>query len=329
MAGKPEKSTMFYLKNNELGRMSDYSQFQLAGAFALSGDINTARSMFPGTVIPREVKRETGGNFNSSVRAKAIMLNSLAEVDPDHPSVPQLIRSLADEASEGSRWYTTQDNAFAFLALGKILRKQPPGKYTGAVKIDGADIGDFESGDKRFSDKDWGGKTVALNIEGTGNCYYYWTAFGIPVSPDIKEYDQELRVRRRYLDKEGKPIDYDQIHQGDMVIAEITARALMENLDNVIIADLLPAGFEIENPRLESRAGISWIKDGARPDYMDIRDDRMLLFVNLPRQQERKFHYALRAVTVGEFVLPAVSAEAMYDPAKSSVANSGSIRVVE
>ena len=62
---------------------------------------------------------------------------------------------------------------------------------------------------------------------------------------------------------------------------------------------------------------------------MDIRDDRMLLFVNLPRQQQRKFYYALRAVTVGDFILPPIAAEAMYDPAKSSVANSGRVKVVE
>jgi uncharacterized protein YfaS (alpha-2-macroglobulin family) len=325
LAGRPEKSTMFYLKNNELGRMSDYSQFQLAGAFALSGDINTARSLFPATVVPQEVKRETGGNLNSSTRAKAIMLNSLAEVDPDHPSVPKLIKSLADEASENNRWYTTQDNAFAFLALGKIMRKQPPGKYTGVARIDGTHLADFGTGDQRFDGKNWGGKEVSLSIQGTGVCYYYWTAFGIPTSPDIKEFDQELTVRRRYLDKDGHVINYDQFHQGDLVVAEITIKALTENLDNVIIADLLPAGFEIENPRLESRAGIPWIKSEFKPDYMDIRDDRMLLFVSLPLQKQKKLYYALRAVTVGEFVLPPVSAEAMYDPAKSSVANSGSL----
>ena len=329
MAGRPDKSTMFYLKNNELDNMSDYSQFQLAGAFALSGDINTARSLFPSTVTPQEVKRETGRNFNSSIRAKAIMLNSLAEADPDHPAVPKLIKSLADAAAKSNRWYTTQDNAFAFLALGKIMRKQPPGKYTGTVKLDGESYADFDSGDHQFSDKGWAGKKITLDVQGTGNCYYYWTAFGIPVSPDIKEFDQELMVRRRYLDKEGKAINYDQVQQGDMIIAQITAKALTEDMDNIIIADLLPAGFEIENPRLESRAGIPWIKGGTRPAYMDIRDDRMLLFVNLRRQRERKFHYALRAVTVGEFILPPVVAEAMYDPAKLSVANSGSVKVIQ
>ena len=329
MAGRPEKSVMLYLKNNELNRMSDYSQFQLAGAFALSGDINAARSLFPATVTPQEVMRESGRNFNSSVRAKAIMLNSLAEVDPDHPSVPKLIKSLADEAARANRWYTTQDNAFAFLALGKIMQKRPPGKYTGVVKIDGAEFGSFQSGDRQFKNKGWGGKTITLSVQGTGNCYYYWTAFGIPATPDVKEYDRELKVRRRYLSREGKAIKYDQIRQGDMIIAEITARALTENLDNVVISDLLPAGFEIENPRLESRAGIPWIQGGSRADYMDIRDDRMLLFTNLRRQKDKKFYYALRAVTVGEFVLPPVAAEAMYDPAKSSAANSGSVKVVQ
>ena len=329
-AGRPEKSTMLYLKNNELSKMSDYSQFQLAGAFALSGDITTARSLLPNTVTPQEVKRETGRNFNSSTRARAIMLDVLAEADPDHPSVPKLIKSLADAASKNRRWYTTQDNAFAFLALGKIMRKQQPGEYRGEAKIDGIRLADFDSEDHRFTDKDWSAKEVTLSIQGTGTCYYYWQAFGIPTSPDIREFDQELMVRRRYLDKEGQPIRYDQFRQGDMIVAEITAKALTEDLDNVIIADLLPAGFEIENPRLESRAGIPWIKETKyRPDYMDIRDDRMLLFASLPRQQERRFYYALRAVTVGEFILPPIAGEAMYDPAKSSVANSGSVKVIE
>jgi len=257
------------------------------------------------------------------------MLDALAEADPDHPSVPKLVKSLADAAAKSNRWYTTQENAFAFLALGKIMQKQPAGNYSGKIKIDGTALGDFDQKDKKFDGKDWGGKEVTINIDGTGTCYYYWKAFGIPISPDIEEFDQELMVRRRYLNKDGKPINYDRFQQGDMLIAEITIRATTEALDNVIIADLLPAGFEIENPRLESRAGIAWIKNTTRPDYMDIRDDRMLLFVNLPRQEQRKFYYALRAVTVGEFILPPVAAEAMYDPAKSSVANSGSVKVIE
>jgi len=330
-AGQPDKSTMLYLKDIELSRMSDYSGFQLAGAFALSGDLNTADSMIPKTVESREIRRESGNNFNSSIRADAIMLDVLAEVNPDHPLVPRLIERLAKSASENCRWYTTQENAFAFLALGKIFKRQPPGKFNGTVNINGTSLGNFSSSkDQRFTGNNWSGKEVSINVQGTGTCYYYWKAFGIQAEGEVKEFDQELVVKRKYLTSEGKLLDYNQFQQGDLVVAEITCKALTEDLDNVVIVDLLPAGFEIENPRLGSRAGIPWIKETEfRPDYMDIRDDRMILFVHLPKQKEIKFYYAIRVVNIGDFVLPAISAEAMYDPAKASVSSSGRIRVIQ
>ncbi|MGQ9608858.1 MAG: alpha-2-macroglobulin family protein [bacterium] len=328
MAGEPEKSTMIYLKNSELDRMSDYSQYQLAGAFAFIGDLNTARSLIPSTVQSREIKRESGGNFNSSIRAQAIMLSVLAEFDPDHPSVPKLIESLAKSASQNNRWYTTQENAFAFLALGKILKKQPPGKYTGTVSVNNTNIGNFSSGDYYFTGKDWGGKEINITVQGTGTCYYYWKAFGIPAERDIKEFDQELIVRRKHLNGDGKPVDYNNFQQGDLLVTEITIKSTAESLDNVVIVDLLPTGLEIENPRLGSRAGIPWIKAESSPDYMDIRDDRMIIFASIPRQKEVKFYYAVRVVTVGEFVLPSTTAEAMYDPAKISISSSGKVKVM-
>jgi len=330
LAGEPELSAMFYQKNNKLRSMTDFSQFQLAGAFALAGDMNTANSLLPRTITMQEVKRETGGNFNSSVRARAIMLAALADVDESHPSIPALVKSLTESGSKYNRWYTTQENAFAFLALGKILKKQISSQYKGVMTVDGRHFADFDSKDQRFKDKDWGGKEVVLTVEGDGACYYYWQASGILVHAQIEEVDKDLKVRRRYLDRDGNQLDYTNVHQGDVIVSEVKITALTENLENVVIADMLPAGFEIENPRLQSRAGVSWIGDkNYKPDYMDIRDDRLIIFGAFPRQKEQTFYYALRAVTQGDFILPPVTGEAMYAPSKSSVASSGNISVVE
>jgi len=131
------------------------------------------------------------------------------------------------------------------------------------------------------------------------------------------------------MDRWGHPLDYDNITQGDLVVAKITITATADNLDNVIITDMLPAGLEIENPRLGSRNVIKWIgKKSMVPDYMDIRDDRLNIYLNLRKGNAVQFYYTLRAVTAGRFVLPPVKGEAMYDPYKSSVANSGMIRVI-
>ena len=90
-AGHPDRGTMHYLKNRGAGGLSDYSYFQLAGAFALSGELETALSMLPVSVSPSSNGKdtenwETGGTFNSPIRAQAIMLNVLAEVN-QNPSV--------------------------------------------------------------------------------------------------------------------------------------------------------------------------------------------------------------------------------------------------
>ena len=332
-AGQPDRGTMHYLKNRGASGLSDYSHFQLAGAFALSGELETALSMLPVSVSPSFNGKgnpgwETGGTFNSPIRAQAIMLDVLAEVNENHPSIPMLVKNLSEAASDGNRWRTTQDNAFAFLALGKIMKKQADRNYSGTLKLNGEHFADFDATETRYTDAAWDGVRIQLNIEGEGSCYYYWSAFGIQRDSFIEEYERELQVRRRYFNKDGEELTGTFVH-GDLIVSEITVKALTANLENVVVVDMLPTGFEIENPRLESRAGIPWLKaQGFKPDYIDIRDDRLIFFGTFPRQRERKFYYALRAVTQGEFTLPPIAAEAMYDPTKSAVTGSMSIKVV-
>ena len=332
-AGQPDRGTMHYLKNRGASGLSDYSHFQLAGAFALSGELETALSMLPVSVSPNlndkdNAEWETGGTFNSPIRAQAIMLDVLAEVNENHPSIPMLVKNLSEAASDGNRWRTTQDNAFAFLALGKIMKKQADRDYSGTLELNGEHFADFDATETRYTDDAWDGNRVQLTVEGEGNCYYYWSAFGIRRDSFIEEYERELQVRRRYFNKDGEGLTGTFVH-GDLIVAEITVKALTANLENVVVVDMLPTGFEIENPRLESRAGIPWLKSqGFKPDYIDIRDDRLIFFGTFPRQRERKFYYALRAVTQGEFTLPPIAAEAMYDPTKSAVTGSMRIQVV-
>ncbi len=332
-AGQPDRGTMNYLKNRGLSGLSDYSHFQLAGAFALSGELETALSMLPVSVSLNvngkdNAEWETGGTLNSPIRAQAIMLDMLAEVNENHPSIPMLVKNLRDAASDGNRWTTTQDNAFAFLALGKIMKKQMDRNYTGTLKLNGEHFADFDATQVCYTDDAWDGVRVQLSVKGEGSCYYYWSAFGIQRGSFVEEYEREIQVRRRYFNKDGEDLTRQFVH-GDLIVAEITVKALTANLENVVVVDMLPTGFEIENPRLESRAGIPWLKEqDFKPDYLDIRDDRLIFFGTFPRQRERKFYYALRAVTQGEFTLPPIAAEAMYDAAKSTVTGSMRIEVV-
>ncbi|MDP8239616.1 MAG: alpha-2-macroglobulin [Candidatus Hatepunaea meridiana] len=331
LMNKPEKGTMHYLLDEWQNKMSSDSRALLAGAFALSGDISTAMTLLPTSFKPQDEPRERGGSFSSSIRTNAIILNVLSEVAPQHNGVPNLVNYLTKEISK-YRWLTTQEVAWALMGLGKILRIEGTPDYTGELYVNGKKKADFTTNPYTLSDSTLGGKEIKLALKGEGRCYYFWEARGIPVGQTFREEDKGIEVRRRYLNTNGKEIDLNKIKHGEMIVAEINIYSSQQKVENLIIDDRLPACFEIENPRLESRATLSWLpkdKDTLIPDYMDIRDERLLLFADIPKGQRLKYYYALRVVTRGSFTLPPIAAECMYDPTLRSVASSGVLEVVK
>jgi uncharacterized protein YfaS (alpha-2-macroglobulin family) len=110
-------------------------------------------------------------------------------------------------------------------------------------------------------------------------------------------------------------------------VADITLDPKGE-AENLVIEDLLPAGFEIENPRLKTSERLDWIsEDSLEVDHMDMRDDRLVLFTSIHGKEH--YRYVVRAVSKGDFVLPAIRAELMYSPNVFSVSGQGRVRVEE
>jgi uncharacterized protein YfaS (alpha-2-macroglobulin family) len=92
-----------------------------------------------------------------------------------------------------------------------------------------------------------------------------------------------------------------------------------------VVEDLLPAGLEVENPRLKTTAarGKADAAPDARPEMaetrVDVRDDRMIFYGSLPSAGVARHVYAARAVVPGSFVLPPVRVESMYEPEVNSL----------
>jgi alpha-2-macroglobulin len=95
-----------------------------------------------------------------------------------------------------------------------------------------------------------------------------------------------------------------------------------------VITDLLPAGFEIENPRTKEIPGMDWIKDASTPTALDVRDDRIHFFVDA-NNNKQVYYYAVRAVSPGNYKMGPVSADAMYNGEYHSYNGAGIIKVVQ
>ena len=100
----------------------------------------------------------------------------------------------------------------------------------------------------------------------------------------------------------------------------------------VIVADYLPAGFEIDNPKLVSSGETStlpWIEDGAEPVGSEFRDDRFTAAFERNRDSAPVFTvaYVVRAVSPGRYVLPQANVEDMYRPDRFGRTATGTIEI--
>ena len=327
-AGKLEHRTITYLKGLDASKLPPYSRYQMAGALALTGNLADLTRLLPTDIQPNLFDPETGGDFSSGVRTDAILLEVLLQATPGSPSVQVLAKSLMDRASAG-RWYTTQDNAFALMALGKYFKAQPHLGYSGTLQIGREHSLPIDTSDVNITRKDLGDKSVSVTVTGgSGPCFYYWQASGIPLTNAAPEFDKGIRVRRKYLDENAKPVDLTKVKLGDRIIGVISIDATDQSLYNVVINDLLPAGFEIEIPRLKTSDRLTWIPAaGASIDFQDIRDDRLLLFTNLYPGGTVNYFYSIRAICAGNFKIPPISAECMYNPLIASSSSSGALTI--
>ncbi|QNP52731.1 hypothetical protein H9L05_03000 [Hymenobacter qilianensis] len=324
LAGRQDAVALNYYKANRQ-LLSQDSRVLLAATYALNGDQRSFQAVLP-TRLGTETaaRRYFDGSFSSPLRDQALTLNALLAADPNNPQIAPQARQLSRQMKQAG-WLSTQERAFGLLALGKIARQNARSTATATLLAEGKKLGEFLAKDLTVNNV--ANRALSLRTSGTGSLYYFWETEGISPGGQIQEEDAYLRVRRQYLNRAGQPIG-NTFRQNDLVIVKITLQApeAAGDIPNVAITDLLPAGLEIENPRIGAIRDITWATDAAQPDYLDLRDDRINLFTTAT-DKPKSFYYVARAVSKGTFRLGPVSADAMYNAEYHSYHGAGVVKV--
>ena len=190
--------------------------------------------------------------------------------------------------------------AFTLLAFGKAARMAAATKVEGSIDVGGKQYV-YKGGNQKFDINPYG-KKVTLTMQGQGRIYYSIVIDGIRTDGKVKIEDKGLQVRREFFDRNGAGVNAGSLKQNDLVIVKLIVNSSIDRLENVAITDLLPGGFEIENPRVTEAAQYAFIKNAATPQYMDIRDDRINFYTSFySGSRVQTFYYMIRAVTPGEF----------------------------
>ncbi|GAB4397306.1 MAG: alpha-2-macroglobulin [Microscillaceae bacterium] len=326
LAKHPNVSLMNYYRENAQLLARD-SQYLLAISYLLLGDKNSYQKLLPNGFEDEKSLAVTGGSFHSPLRDEALALNALLEGDPEHPQVSLMARHLSEALGNADN-LTTQEQAFALLALGKIARKQAPTNVKAEIWRNNAPAGQFTGEDLRLS-QNLAGQTLRLSAQGNGSLYYFWEMSGLSASGKVREEDRQIKVRKTFYDRNGAQIKDLRFRQNDLIIVKVSivTESLMQDIENVAITDMLPAGLEIENPRLMPSREIRWIRTQNEPQYYDIRDDRIHYFCRV-NAKTQSFYYLARAVSQGTFQMGPVSAIAMYNANYASYHGSGVVMVL-
>jgi uncharacterized protein YfaS (alpha-2-macroglobulin family) len=331
LAGRPDVSTMNFYKANKDSLALD-SRYLLAAAYYLTGDKGSHRYLLPKDFAGEKSARAFGGSFYSYVRDEAIALNAVLETEPENPQIGIMARHLSD-ALKTERYLNTQENAFALLALGKLARRNADATVQASINASGKQI-QFSGADVVLAERTLAGSQVNISSSGNGTLYYFWETEGIALDGKFVEEDSFLRVRKTFYTRGGQTLTADAIAQGavkqnDLVVVKIALSSINgAAVENVVITDMLPAGLEVENPRVSAVPELSWIKDAAEPQHRDIRDDRINFFATADGTT-RNYYYLCRAVSRGLYVMGPVSADAMYNGEYHSLSGAGMMRVAE
>ncbi|MCL2040456.1 MAG: MG2 domain-containing protein [Bacteroidales bacterium] len=324
--GKQEISQMNFYKNS-VQELTPDMRCMLASAYAVLGNMPACNELLNFKEDNPKTQAMSGGDFSSYIRNNALMLSCLSDADPNDPRIPALALQLNKNVKD-ARYLSTQEKAFTLLAFGKLARKAGKNSVTATIALGGKNIGTFDG--KNFTWKGNKGETGTLNVtsQGTGELYYFVETSGIPTNP-VPETDNQLKVRKRFLNKNGQEVDLNNVKQGDLIFVEVAVQTTNTlQVQNVAIQDVLPACFEIENSRLsgDDRTYPFMKSSKVYPDYLDIRDDRITAFTTVT-PTIKYFYYSVRAVSTGTYIMGAINATAMYDGNYNSTFGNGRVTV--
>ena len=282
-----------------------------------------------------------GWLFASNTRSTALGLISLIELDPSDATrqvAEKMIRYLMQNRKQGW-WASTQDNATvveAFAKYYKAFEKESP-NFSAEVKMAGQSLmrQTFSGRTLNVAEqtRTLGGfgsnqnVPVQVSKSGTGRLFYsllmeaYTTqplaaaANGLTVSRTIERLnDRGQTVGTVSPDANGNL----RLKPGELV--KVTLRVQTNATRNyVVVDDALPAGLEALNAAFVTTSSAATANTGQSNwwgsfNHTEIRDDRVLLFADYMGGGEHTYSYAARATSLGTFVYPPVSAEAMYQP---------------
>jgi uncharacterized protein YfaS (alpha-2-macroglobulin family) len=326
--GQAPLGDLRYIADTKLGELeTPIAKAQVATALAMLGDKTRAARAYDAAleaVAQRGAPEAGRADYGSSLR-DAAGLTALAS----EGGAPPATLASAVERVETARALTpqtsTQENAWLVLAARALARDAA----RSSLEIAGEKItAPFY---RNFRAPQLTGEPVKIANTSDAPVQAMVSVSGAPLVPEPAA-ERGFKIERSYYTLDGAAADPARAKQNQRFVVVLRVTEPQPKFARVIVADYLPAGFEIDNPRLVSSGEtgtLPWITDGQEPVHSEFRDDRFAAAFDRKSGDAAVFSvaYVVRAVTPGRYILPQARVEDMYRPDRFGSTATGRIEI--
>ncbi|MDM5100380.1 alpha-2-macroglobulin family protein [Aeromonas salmonicida] len=255
-------------------------------------------------------------DYGSPLRDGALELALLRQHKLAEDRWPELSAKVADTLAH-RQWLSTQER----LALLRLAQVDPAADWQARV----ASISGGQAVAGKNSAQIGAPEALAatgVTNEGKGSLYVQRTLVGYPEQAPVR-ISQGMSVTRSWFNADGKRFDPAKVKVGDLVVVRLNVSS-EQTVPDALLVEMLPAGFELENPALGTSIKLEELSIEGKPawqsewnDYLkhqEFRDDRYTAALDLSEGGNQQLVYLMRAVTPGRYQVPPTQVEDMYRP---------------
>ena len=284
--------------------------------------------------------------FDALYRGPALELLATQSIMPDDPATGRAAQKLLAGLGKDGRWTSTSDTGWALLALGEhfkgVVFEEGTSEVTVTLPQGAAQTLTLDPGGARrlTLDPEAFLKNPVVKLKGRPNrAWLYQLDFTAP-RLDLADQgaEQGFKVTKTVKNTDGTEV----IKVGDLVKVSLLVD-VARSQKYVVLDDPLPAGLMAVNTAFTTEESVPagkeeedgdyfeyFAPDGAirfRPNFFEIREDRVLAFRDQVYSGSYRFEYYARAVCEGSFVMPSTQAAAMYSPEVRGFSPQGKLTV--
>jgi len=308
LVGNADLSSMNRLR--ETKGISNESKLRLAAAYVLAGQKSAGLNLFLHSKIEDESSNYNYYYYGSGERNRAMALETMLLLGQKQKAF-DMAAKLAKQMSN-NQWMSTQTTAYCLYAMSKFAVSNGPKGINIQFSKNGK--GETINTQKTIADRSLVAQTGAnsITLKNIKNNTVYVRVLNTGILPigQEKVIASDVSAAIVFKNRKGSVINVSKISQGTEFIAEVTIRNQRnEHVENVALSQILPSGFEIVNTRFTDYGDAT----NNIADYIDIRDDRTNFYFGMKAGETKVFRILLNASYLGNYYLPGLQCEAMYD----------------